>query len=411
MALLFVCAAVAMDLNVDDFAARLGDGLVTGARNALWVGVPGAMVLSARRRGDQAGPRARTLGHDRMYLVWLGLMSATMLWSISAGATLKAVVPVAIVWFASWRLSAVPSADAVRAVLVVAAVTAMLSLAALALFGNLAYQPISTSGAPELRGIFRHQLRLGAFMALAIGLVVIARLRGDIARIRTRSAVVNVSVVVLLSVVLLMSRARSYGGDAVIALVLTLLLSRRGVKKWMVLAVSGALFVAVVRRFDVLWSDLQDAGVDTTLTGRGDIWERTLSGVTPETRWLGHGFGTLQLPDFDFLFSSIYRAGHAHNSYIQAYFEAGTIGLGALVLLVISQLTTAWRATVRCDAYSYSLFLVLYTAIGSLTGLNYAGTLSALFSLMMLFLAIESREMLPAPQEGAATISHCPAPA
>jgi exopolysaccharide production protein ExoQ len=387
----FVCAAAATDLNVS-FASGLEGRLLANAATFLWLGATGAYLALTFGRGDRAGPRTRLLGHDRAYIGWLGLVSASMLWSVSASASFKAMVPLAVVWFAALLLCTVPAADVVRAVLVVACVVAVLSLALVAIDTQLAYQPISSTGGDELRGVFRHQLRLGAFMALALGLLVIARLKGDIERVRTKSTLVNGSVIVLLAGVLLMSRSRTYGAAAAVALVLTLLLSRRGRRKWVVLIVGVIVVLAVVNQFDALWIGLQDAGFDTTLTGRTNIWNRTLSGVTQKSRWLGHGFGTLKLPTFDYLFPMYYRPGHAHSSYIQAYFETGIVGLMALIGLVVVQLVVAWRHSVRCNTFSYGLFLVLFTAIGSLTGLNYAGTLSAMFSLMMLFLAIESRE-------------------
>lgn len=385
MALMFVVASVAFDLNLG-FISIFGD-----VAEAALVGTFFVFVLHSLGKNDGSGFQAKLLSQDWAYLSWVALMGASMLWSVSAGTTFKTLAPLTVVWVTTLFLCRLPRADAVRAVLIVAAAAATLSLIAIPLLGEFAYQPASSTGAPELRGIFRHQLRLGAFMALALGLIVIARLNGDIARIRTKSSVLNVGLVLLLVTLLLLSRARGYAGEAAIALVLTILLSRRGFKKWVVLFIGSLSALVVANRFNAVWQDLQDSGFDTDLTGRAQVWQRTLNGVTDETRLLGHGFGTLKLSEFDYLFPSTYRAGHAHSSYIQAYFETGLVGLVALFALIVVQLVVAWRYSVRCNTYSYSLFLVLYTATGSITGLNYAGTLSALFCIMMLFLAIESR--------------------
>lgn len=385
LTLAFILASVAFDLNLG-FASIFGDFATAALAGTFF-----AMVLHSLGGNDGSGFRANLLSQDWAFLGWLALMSASMLWSISASTSFKTIAPLALVWVATLFLCRLPRADAVRAVLIIAAAAAILSLIAVSLLGEFAYQPASSTGAPELRGIFRHQLRLGAFMGLALGLIVIARLNGDIARIRTKSSVLNVGLALLLMTLLFLSRARGYAGEAAIALVLTILLSRRGLKKWVVLVIGSLSALVVVDRFNAVWQDLQDSGFDTDLTGRAQVWQRTLNGVTDETRLLGHGFGTLKLSEFDYLFPSTYRAGHAHSSYIQAYFETGLVGLVGLFALIVVQLVVAWRYSVRCNAYSYSLFLVLYTATGSLTGLNYAGTLSALFCIMMLFLAIESR--------------------
>jgi O-antigen ligase len=289
--------------------------------------------------------------------------------------------------------------DVIRIVLFVAVVAAILSLAALPLLGgDFAYQPVSSTGASELRGIFDHQLRLGALAGLALGLIGIAALNGEIPQIRVRSSIVCVACVVLLLLVLILSRARLYVADAAIALLLTALLSRKGLRKVFSLLLISVVSIIAASNLGTILDKLTDMGFDATLTGRTAIWSRAMNGITDDTRLLGHGFGTFKLPEFDYLYPINYRASHAHSSYLQALFETGVLGLLVLCVLIIVQLVVAWRYSVRCNKFSYSMFLVLYAALGSTTGLVYADArLTPIFGLMMLFLAIESRSSINLP--------------
>src|SRR5690606_7392 len=106
--------------------------------------------------------------------------------------------------------------------------------------------------------------------------------------------------------------------------------------------------------------------------------------------WLGFGYATFDSPRFDWLWG-YYRPAHPHNSYIQAYFETGLIGLGLTVMLVATHFLSALSWSSSSGRYSYSLYLVLLMSLGSITGSNYAGKPSLLFCLTLLVLAVETR--------------------
>lgn len=379
----FVFSSVALDLLIAGVDFNVGNLLLIGVAFAL-------AVRSLGTYGDGAH-QVKLLSHDWVYLLSVGVMLASIAWSVSAFASFMAVAPLIVVWFASVGLGRLPADDAVRLVVLAAVATAMLSLVVVPLIGDLAYQPHSTTGTPELRGVFRHQLRLGSFMVLAIGLLVIAYMNGHLKRILSRSPMINVLCLVLLVLLLWLSRTRLYVGAGALALILTLLLSRRGSKKWIASGLGLTAMVIIVNSYGSIMARLEAAGFDTGLTGRTRTWSRSLGAVNEDSQLLGHGFGTFELPDFDFLFPGEYRPIHAHSSFVQAYFETGVVGLIVLISLILVQVIVAWRYSVRCNRYSYSLFLVFYNAIGSATGLNYAGSLSAMFCIMLLFLAIESR--------------------
>ena len=334
--------------------------------------------------------RARLLGYDWLYLSYLSFIVYSAVWSLSPSTTLEQALPLALPWIAALLLCGLSAVWVARIVVRFAIVVALLSPAMIFVSSKLAYQPRSSSGAPELRGVFYHQLALGAFLTIALGLIVISYLNGHGQEVLGRSRILRGCALILILGVLVLARARLHVGSGVIALALTCLLSKRGSRKWVavnLLVVAGAVTASFV---NALRGYLDSTGFDTTLTGRTYVWERILTGIEADARTLGHGFGSLQLPEFDHLFAN-YRASHAHNYLIQAYFDTGLVGLTLLIILLVVLLGTAWRSSVKSNTYSYSLFLVLFCIITGLTSGVLAVALSAPFCLMLLFLAIESR--------------------
>lgn len=391
----FVCALVAMNLNWNflHVESKLVTMLLANTGNLLLIALFAILVFHFSNGQEDVGFRARLLSQDWMYLIWIGVLGCTAMWSISPTATLRSITPLLVVWLATLFLHQLSTVDAVRIVLSTSVWVSILSLVSVPLLGaSYVYQPKSSTGAPELRGIFDHQLRLGSFIALAVGFVVIAGLNGDLKRVLSKRPAINICCCTVLLIVLFLSRTRLYVAAAVIAVLIAVALGRRGSKKLISLLAVIAFAAVVAFNLNTILTKLEEVGFDTTLTGRTDIWTRALNGITESSRSLGHGFGTFELPQFDYLYPTQYRATHAHSSYIQALFETGVLGLAALILLIVVQLIVAWRYSVRCNTYSYSMFLILYAALGSVTGLVYADArLSPMIGLLTLFLAIETR--------------------
>jgi len=338
------------------------------------------------------GVRKKLSAPDWAYMLWAGIAFASAAWSVAPTESLLEVIPLTIAWLATLFFSRLDKLVLVRLVIFIALWAGILSLAVIPLDHAYAYQPFSSTGQPELRGIFYHQLRLGEFMAVAIGFIALSWLNGDTRRVLTRRPVVNLLLVALLIGVMVLSRARGLVGIAFVALILTWLICRPSFRKLALVTCALAAAILFGDRLGNLLPTLEGLGVDTTLTGRTIIWSYVLDAIAQSNTLLGNGFGTLRLPSFDNMFGS-YRPAHAHNSYLQALFETGILGLGALILLILAQIAYALRYAVTSRTYSYSLFLVIYATLGSMISLIYAGRLSAVFGITLLFLAIEGREV------------------
>jgi exopolysaccharide production protein ExoQ len=332
---------------------------------------------------------------DWTYLFYIGFIMASAAWSLAPVATAEQAGPLIIPWVAALILCGLQKEWVAHIVVKIALAASLLSPLTILISKSLAYQPHSTTGAPELRGVFGHQLYLGAFLTVALGLVAISYLNGQARSIVGGSRLVRVLVILAIVGVLFLSRTRIYVAMGLLALFMTFLMSRRSSGKWILANVLVAVAVVVAFSFTAIVSDLEGLGFDTSLTGRTYVWERTLAAISGDDELLGYGFGSFQLPTFDSLFND-YRPSHAHSSFVQAFFETGSLGLVILVALVLCQLVVAWRAATKSNEISYSLFLVWFCLFGSLTGgVIYGGALTTPFCLMMLFLAIETRSSNP----------------
>src|SRR5690606_27412179 len=198
----------------------------------------------------------------------------------------------------------------------------------------------------------------------------------------------------VISACLIGAFARLYTLAMVVALGLTFAVSKPGWKRGGTILIGAACTAGVLLSLDHLGARLLALNADLTLTGRTTMWARTLA-VLGDAEWVGRGYAAFDHPSYDWMWAA-YRPAHPHNSFIQAYFETGYVGLGLTIALVISHLRIALRVSRVTGRYSYSLFLVLLAGIGSLTGSNYAGKPTLLFSLMLLVLGIESRQVLVA---------------
>lgn len=331
------------------------------------------------------------LAIDWTYLLYFTFAVLSTTWSISPSATIEQALPIIIPWLATLLLCDLRVEWLCRFIVLTAMAVALLSIVMIVVSGRLAYQPVSSSGAPELRGIFAHQLWLGAFLVITLGLIAIAFSNGELDTIFRGRWIVATFGVLLLTVVLYLSRTRLYIGAGMLSLAFTWLLGRAGSRKWIAANLVAISAICITLASGRIIAYLEENDFDITLTGRTDIWEKTLSATEGGTDVWGFGLGTFELPTFDYLFGH-FRPTHAHNSFIQAYFEIGGVGLAILLLLVTTQLIAAWKYSIDFNKHSYSLFLVLFCIFGSLTGAAiYAGFLTTPLCLMMLFLSVEAR--------------------
>lgn len=379
LAVLFVLSCISLELQWLSSGFNVGNVMLFTLLLALLV--RGLFV--------PAESRLRLHFHDVGYLLYASVALLSSAWSVAPLSSVLRALPPALLWVLTLLLRSVGKRDLIKATLYVALAVGIISLLLIPIAPTTAYQPSSSTGADELRGVFKHQLRLGTFAAIATGFCFIALLNGEMKSVLFRRRFYNVVAIMFFIALLILSRTRLYFAVAALSLFLTFLLCRSGSWRFLNMSLLALAALVLFAYSDALILALEMGGFDTSLTGRTSVWQRTLGAISSDSWLLGYGYGTFDLAYFDFLFRGNYRPSHAHNSFLQAYFETGRLGQISLFLLVALQFGAAWKTGKR--AYSYSLFLVIFTGLGSLFGLNYGGSLSALFCIMMLMLTLETR--------------------
>lgn len=367
---LFVLGATATDLNIPHVA-----GIKTGLP-ILAVCLVMAIALYANSNNGRL-PRPRLGPASWTYLVYLCVIFVSAFWSPSPADTIIQFLILSSVWVSTLLLSPAPPQLMLRYIVYLAIAASLLSLISVPISTTYAFQPESSTDRPELRGVFYHQLRLGQYLGAALAIIAVAHLNRDIKNL-FRHPMSIAAAVVLLALVTYLAYARLYTLFTILALAMTWVYSKR---KWarsaatLLLVAAVALLISFESQIE---SNLSEAGVDTTLTGRVRLWTVTLEAAA-EKPWLGHGYGSFDNPIYDVMWGGVYRPAHPHNSYIQAFFENGYIGLFLIIALSLVHFFTAARPDEVEGKYSYTFLFIVMLILGSLTGANYASSLTSTF--------------------------------
>ncbi|MGY1594294.1 O-antigen ligase family protein [Geodermatophilus sp. SYSU D00708] len=327
---------------------------------------------------------------DAAYLIYVAYCFISAIWSVTPADTLTQAAFALIGWLATLAIRAMSKAQLINLVVRATFIVATLSFAAIILLPGMAFQPAPSGDLPELRGIYDHQLRLGLLMGIVVGIMLIARLNGDLwGSLRTtRPRLILIFVVILVCFIAALARLNSF--FIVLALALTFGLMRKSVLRLASLVAIAAASLLLIFDWNSLLRYAGDRGVDLTLTGRTNVWATTQA-LSEKAGLFGYGLGSFTDPSFD-AYWQYYRAPSAHNSFLQANFETGVVGLTLLAVLVVTHLATSYSAGRTSGKVSYSFFLVLAVALCSITAVVYAGKPTAVFELMLLFLAVERQD-------------------
>jgi exopolysaccharide production protein ExoQ len=380
---IFLLAAVFLELQ---FVSSAGG---FNYANALFILVVMVVYLSLLIGGSLNGLINRKLQtHDWFYLAYISYCGSTAIWSVNPAGSISLFVMAFTAWLGSCLMSRYAATDVVAVMLHLCFIFCLISLGTIIFLPQIAYQPSSSTGGLELRGIFEHQLRLGLFAWIGVGLLVLAFLNGHLkSKIWLPSFLVYLLVIAACTE---LARARLYSVEAILSIFLTIFVSRFYIVKRVIILFFIVLGLLLYNYWSEFISFIDQFDFDTTLTGRTTIWEKTIRAVS-DTFWYGYGFSSFTNEHFNYYWGR-YRPSHAHNSYIQAYFETGVIGLVLLVLAIFSQMRACLfrRNSDSNYRYSYALFLLLLAVTGGFTGLTYAGSLSVLIVLFLLVLSAET---------------------
>lgn len=373
----YLIALLCVELNLFTGSSTIGNGIL------LFAGLCVIVFKVVTTRGK--------IGHGYAFgadgyasIAILAFYALSVFWSYDKGDTIIQTLVFGVVIFASFLLSNLPSHFVIRVILKVAVWCCILSAVMVAVAPGMAFQPHWSTAFPEVRGIFGHQQRLGLFLNLAFFIGLIAHLNRWPGIFGTGVLKYRWVFFLVIFIGIILSFARLYTIFAIVAFALTLVISRQNIWRYffifMVLFGFTLLFVSENSVGQFLNNAAGDE--DLTLTGRTLIWAVTAS-LAGEHPLLGYGYGTFASPVFDWAWG-VYRPPHAHNSFLQAYFDGGLIGLLLMLCFVGGH---AWRSIRSCRSgtmYSVTVFLFFLTLLASLTGVTYGGKPSVLLGLLIL---------------------------
>lgn len=378
LSLIFLISVVSLDISFGVKGLKIGNILLV---------LSCALTILVGLRLAATSPIELKFGvSDKYYLLLVFIVFASCAWSPEPKNVIFQAFVMIMLWGASLLLANVGLKQFLKQFINLAVLVAILSFLLIPLAPGIAFQPSPSGSMPELRGIFHHQLRFGLYMGLTLGFLLLIKLNSDRASFFKSEAGYYFTFFIILSA-LVLSFARLYSLFTLLSIVLVVLFSVKGARRYVALVFLMTI-ISLILIFEqnlVFW--LQSIGIDTTLTGRVRIWVKTLELASDGGFW-GYGFASFDSHMFDRLWG-IYRPAHAHNSFIQAYFELGVVGLIILITLVVAHFKDVYSKRGSAFKFSYAGFVFFLTVLGSLTGANYASKPTLLFSVMLVLIALE----------------------
>lgn len=374
----FICV-LALELNLLTGSRKVASSLVMVAVYCIAL-----IMLFVLRK-----PRNEPYHFDSIFVSSLTLLifySSSFFWSIDRIDTAIQILLYCAIFVASFLFSKMPSDFLIRVVLKSAIWVCLISLILIPLAPDVAFQPHWSTTFPEVRGIFSHQQRFGLFLCIALGVGIIAR-KNKWNGIFGNGVLRHYWVFVIIMIIgIIFAFARLNTIYALIALMLTLFFSRGALFQFSTLCivVPSFIIVGISQGFLSGSYGLDDIVGDVSISGRTVIWEKTIS-IAREQNILGYGFGTFSSHYFDSVWG-VYRPPHAHNSFVNAYFESGIVGLVLLMFTLATHIWRTMRSNRHPNMYSITMFLFLLTLFSSLTGVTYGGKQSVLYACLLLFL-------------------------
>ncbi|WP_087873007.1 O-antigen ligase family protein [Arthrobacter globiformis] len=177
-------------------------------------------------------------------------------------------------------------------------------------------------------------------------------------------------------------------------------------------AAAGAILaIALPEESRKLSALLTEDALTKMLNGRVEIWDAALAGFR-QSPWFGYGpslldeqYRQLYLPNFD-------AAAQAHNQWYQSLGGAGIVGAAALIILLLTLASYAFKARVHTSGLSLALLVVLLVRCVSETPLRPVGASTATLMILIVIgvLAAANREINSLPSAEDSDDAHEPAP-
>lgn len=330
--------------------------------------LPGALAFALHRRQIVAARPPLLL------LAFFAWSAVSVTWSINAGSTASSVIVtgalLALGLLLVWGRDLSEVAELMA--------WAGLLLTSLSIAMGVALPQAGLSGG-NLKGPAPHENQLAFIICLTVVSVVVLLLEGTMTRR------IGLPALAVLLVALLWSDSKT--GLLTIAVTFLVLVVVRTIAhlpgRWhlplvliTLLLGAGSVLLTVLNRAFVT----QSVGRDVTFTGRTEIWQIVLAlGNQQPVR--GYGFGAVWSPNSPIGGTVArliyYFPSHAHNGYLDAYLQLGSVGTVLLSLILVVALARHSTLLLRGGSvwpWAMTILLILYN-ISETRFLDYTGWL------------------------------------
>jgi exopolysaccharide production protein ExoQ len=299
--------------------------------------VAAALVL------HRPGPAARTLIRRPELMLIILLPLASSLWTAEHDVVLRRAAAHALtVVFCLYLADRMTPEALMQRLLLVLLIGGVASLVLGALHTNFAVTPEGPN-AGAWRGIYGHKAFLGRNACLAIFTALVARPRN------ARERLIAIACLVVFGILCIASQSRSawlqlIGGGCFLAVLAVLKTPR--VSSGIKLTLGGVLAGGAIAAGLAAFTDLLTVfGRTPTFSGRTSLWEGAIKVAAESHPWFGAGYRGFWLGDTSsrvhaYVASFQKVPAHAHNGYLDTWFELGWFGVAVFTVFV---LLTAFR--------------------------------------------------------------------
>ncbi len=315
-----------------------------------------------------AGDAFRVLIRQPFLILIMGLVVASMTWSIDPGETMRRAVAQDFTVLAAVSLAARFSwPRLIELMAITFGILCVLSLVMGVAVHSIGRMPPGSQFPGAWRGLWGEKNAMGGYMAVFMPAFTAAAILHP----KRRWLWIGMGLLCLALVLLSTSKTSLVAIALGVAATMFVALVRRGPASavaFSYLAVLAAL--AGVATYMLAAGAIFDAlGKDATLTGRTQIWAAVMTQVKHHP-WLGHGYGTIwsdKLPWTPLawiIHDAGFRPYHSHSSWYEQLLWLGIVGLIAWSLFFAQTMISGIVAAFRdAGAYMALPFLLIYAMI------------------------------------------------
>lgn len=308
------------------------------------------------------------------YLIWL---AAGLSWSINFNESLNHVLMLSIVFFAVLSTAENKVYQTALIVTVITALVIMTSWLTLAAGFDWA---LSRTDFWRLKGIMTHEQTLALVCISAMLLAIIWSLNRRRCGLEDYRSLV-IGFVVLAFITVLAAKARSFTVFSLATAMLIAFAHASGNRRVGVAFAGLVGLAALVLSVEFILPLFERSHQDATLSGRTIIWAMTWEEI--QARPL-HGFGFATYPGyFEKLWNNWFPA-HAHNLWLQVWFENGLIGVLLITGFLSATILQGLRFQRQTGLLSYTLFFSIFLTLASIMAVVIGAKLTTPYGLLLI---------------------------